>query len=139
MSDKDKLKSLKLYLEIINQLFEKLEKLNDDEKEEILSGNVSVNINLKTKSVKKRSHNHLSDSNRLIEIEQYLRTLEDRQQGRDFINKRLASREELVRLARHLDLPVAKEDSIEKLKEKIIESTIGYRLRSRAIQEFDLK
>ncbi len=33
-----------------------------------------------------------------------------------------------------LDIPLLQRDNIEKLQEKIIESTIGYRLRSEAIQ-----
>lgn len=44
------------------------------------------------------------------------------------------SRAGLEKLARALDLPVGRSDRVDRLKERIVEATIGYRLRSGAIK-----
>jgi len=44
------------------------------------------------------------------------------------------SKIDIENIAKKLDVPFQKKDSIEKLKYKIIERTIGFRLRSQAIQ-----
>ncbi len=67
-------------------------------------------------------------------IEQTLISFDSREEGMEYLAEKCQRKDELELLVRHLDLPVSKKDSIEKLREKVIEATIGYRLRSKAIQ-----
>lgn len=45
-----------------------------------------------------------------------------------------SSRLDFETIAKRMDIPFQKKDTIERLKEKIIESSIGYKIRSQAIQ-----
>jgi hypothetical protein len=63
-----------------------------------------------------------------------LSELATREAGRDLLDGALPTRASLERFARFLDLPVQRTDTIELLREKIIESAIGSRLRSEAVQ-----
>jgi hypothetical protein len=61
--------------------------------------------------------------------------------SRDMAQKLIADadlkRSQLVQLAKTLDLPVQKSDNVARLQEKIIETTIGFRLTSNAIHRND--
>lgn len=46
-------------------------------------------------------------------------------------------RAELRALAADMDLPVPKSDTVERLRNRIVEATIGFRLRSQAIRSVD--
>jgi hypothetical protein len=63
-----------------------------------------------------------------------LSALDSREAGREFLLNHYSTRTDLELLARRADLPVQKRDNIDALRSRIIESTIGYRLRSQAIQ-----
>lgn len=51
-----------------------------------------------------------------------------------FLEDSFGTKKALERIARHLDVLVSKQDKAETLREKIIEATVGARLRSEAIQ-----
>ena len=57
--------------------------------------------------------------------------------SRDQVESLLAGfkKAKLLELLKFLDIPVQGRENISMLKEKVVESTIGYRLRSQAIQE----
>lgn len=74
------------------------------------------------------------EGSELLEIESSLRKMKTREDANSFLREKGLKKDALILLAKHLDLPVQKRDSIKKISEKIIETTIGYRLRSRAIQ-----
>lgn len=58
-----------------------------------------------------------------------------RREAEVLLLKEIPNRRLLESLARSLQLPVQRDDSVEKLRMKIIEHTVGSRLRSAAIQQ----
>jgi hypothetical protein len=70
----------------------------------------------------------------VLEISKQLRQLPTRESGETLLKDRAPNREALEALARHLNLPVQRDDTIDKLRAKIVENVIGSRLRSDAIQ-----
>ena len=68
-----------------------------------------------------------------------LEGLESREAGTALLEQRCPTREHLKWLTRSCDLPVRKDESRERMIENIVEATIGYRLRSKAIQGADAK
>ena len=60
-----------------------------------------------------------------------------RENGIQILKKDCETRSCLEALARFADLPVQKRDTVVILRDRIIEATIGYRLRSRAIRGKD--
>ncbi|OYE00007.1 hypothetical protein [Nostoc sp. 'Peltigera membranacea cyanobiont' 232] len=68
------------------------------------------------------------------QVAETLRSLDTREEGLRILTDFCSARKDLQSLAIHIDIPNSRRDSIPTLREKIIEATIGYRLRSRAIQ-----
>jgi hypothetical protein len=63
-----------------------------------------------------------------------LNELQSREEGEALLIKHVPRRRELEALARVLQLPVQRDDTMERLRAKIVENGIGSRLRSQAIQ-----
>ena len=57
-----------------------------------------------------------------------------RDEGDRYLEELYRTKEDLLRIARYLDLPAQKKEPIKQIKDKIIESTIGFRVRSAAVQ-----
>src|SRR5882672_3794552 len=70
----------------------------------------------------------------LKELAFKLRELPTREDGESLLLGKIPNRRGLEMLARFLQLPVQRDDSVERLRAKIVENTIGSRLRSSAIQ-----
>lgn len=71
------------------------------------------------------------------EISTQLQTLPSREVGEDLLREKATNRIALEAIARFLQLPVQRDDTIDRLRAKIVENTIGSRLRSDAIQGKD--
>jgi GTP cyclohydrolase FolE2 len=67
-------------------------------------------------------------------IAEQLSMMSKREEGEALLLASISNRKGLESLARYLQLPVQRDDSVERLRIKIIESSIGARLRSDAIQ-----
>jgi hypothetical protein len=63
-----------------------------------------------------------------------LHSLESREEGVACLESAQLRRVDLERLARALDLPVRKTDKIERMRDMIVDATIGSRLNSKAIR-----
>jgi len=68
------------------------------------------------------------------EIAARLRRLPSRDAGEELLQSEFPSRRSLETLARLLQLPVQRDDTVQRLRAKIVENTIGSRLRADAIQ-----
>jgi len=79
-------------------------------------------------------HNHRVVSPRLEGLASQLRGLDSREEGRRLLAKADLTKKELEKLARLMDLPVLREDDAERLRQKIVEQSIGARLNSLAIR-----
>ncbi|HEY7768788.1 hypothetical protein [Longimicrobium sp.] len=60
--------------------------------------------------------------------------LNSREEGLLLLDEKYRTKALLEKLARTADLHVQRSDNVEMLRSRVIEATIGYRLRSRAIQ-----
>ncbi|MFV8755733.1 hypothetical protein ACNOYE_34715 [Nannocystaceae bacterium ST9] len=68
------------------------------------------------------------------ELEAKLRACETRDAGLTLLAEAFATKRGLERFAKHLDASVQKHDTVEVLRDKVVSTTIGYRLRSAAIR-----
>jgi hypothetical protein len=74
------------------------------------------------------------DSRLVSETLESLRYVQTRESGFSFLERKGLTRRSLERVARSLDLPVLREDTTQRLQERIVESSIGSRLNSEAIR-----
>lgn len=118
----------------IADLLRRLANLIERHPEEELSamfGHVSVRRRpLRRKGSKESS----ATSSQLQLVAMRLQTLTSREAGESLLNNELPTKTGLESLARHLGLPVQRDDTLARLRTKVVEHTIGSRLRSSAIQ-----
>jgi hypothetical protein len=70
----------------------------------------------------------------ISEIVESIRCLSSREAGVSLLEHRELNKRSLEQLARHLDVPVLREDNSKRLIQKIVEATVGPRLNSEAIR-----
>lgn len=117
---------------IFNILAKELQKFSNEELADISSGKAKIKIDIvNDSSTSKKSIGCDIDYQK---IKSDLNSFRNREEGFEYLNLQCKTKKELTTLAKIIDIPVQKTDKIDQLKEKIIESTIGFRLRSAAIQ-----
>lgn len=131
-----------------NKIIEQIQLIGNQEVEDILNGmanftlvytqtnyNSSNLIKSKqskpSKSDKKIKQSNKDESNVIVEK---LEGFSNREDGLKFLEELSLTKENLQKLAKSIDIPIFNNYTKQQLIEKIIEQTIGYRLRSQAIQ-----
>ncbi|MFX3645935.1 MAG: hypothetical protein ACE3K2_15175 [Paenibacillus sp.] len=112
--------------------------MNEKEYEELLSGNgkfeyLAKDSHISTKQLDKPIDPFLIDAvNKLNEFN-------DRNGAEEFLLQKNITKNDLSKISSMLDIYVNKSDAKEKIIDKIIESTVGARIRSQAIKDTKLK
>lgn len=105
--------------------------------ESLLSGRASLQI-LGSSEHDKRTHaitrRPLAANRDMRETVELLQSLESRDEGIALLKNSNLSKKDLESAARLMDLPVIRDDDSERLMQKLVESSIGARLNSRAIR-----
>lgn len=70
----------------------------------------------------------------LINVIEKLTAFGNREGAQQFLNENFPTRKSVEQIARKLDIPISKQDKVESLRDKVIEATVGSRIRSQAIQ-----
>jgi hypothetical protein len=117
--------------EVFSQLSKKIKKLSDDDVNKIANGQMELKFIEKTERVSSKT---TAPSVEIIAIAAELNSMISNDDGMKLLKQHCKRKVDLKILARHLDIPFTTRDTIPKLQEKIIESTIGYRIRAAAIQ-----
>lgn len=129
-----------LIVRLLRELAETLRRSSDAEIEALLSGRATLADLLASPAFGARADGKattkkrvLRNNKRLAGLAAQLRQLPSREEGVSFLVGAQLLKNELEELARMMDLPVLREDDADRLRQKIIESSIGSRLNSRAI------
>lgn len=125
---------------ILKNLFcsigDQINKLSNKDLEKLDSGKFELSLKIvKSKNIKneKTPVKSLDESSIKIIIEQ-LDTANSREEGVKIVEAALENKVQLEIFAKHIDVAVMKSDRVEKIKNNIVDSTVGARLRSGAIQ-----
>lgn len=108
-----------------------LRKLSSDDVADLVTGRAVIQLHYPDRAVRRTTK--LSNQDQL-DILQGLTEMSSRADGETYLQSLRLNRTSLEALARHLEVPVQKSDNVARLREKLIESAIGYRLRSQAIR-----
>ena len=65
----------------------------------------------------------------------FLNSMQSREEASSYFSTNDLKRVDLEAICKQLDLPFTKKENMKTLQEKIIEGTVGYKLRSQAIQK----
>ncbi|MCP1171519.1 hypothetical protein [Ralstonia chuxiongensis] len=115
----------------LDKLVQALKSMSPADLEKISDPGFEVQIRV----VKRRAEVAPSKANLpLEELSMRLTKFDDRGAAMTYLRATVATKRDLEAVARHLEMAISKQDTIEALAERIVETTVGARLRSRAIQ-----
>lgn len=109
-----------------------LEKMSDEELARFSEPGTEIEI----KVLRRRIRDDVAPNARvdMTETVAKLTASASRSEASKLLEDGFATRKALEQIARHLDVVVSKQDKAETLRDRIIEATVGARLRSEAIQ-----
>lgn len=101
---------------------------------EIEKGEKQIEINV-VASTKEPNEPIQQNSVVVSESISLLNSMQTREEAYSYISSSDLKKADLEAICKLLDLPFTKKENIKALQEKIIEGTVGYKLRSQAIQK----
>ena len=127
-----------VYVELIDNHLSFIKNLATEDKIKLEKKEMTIKFDL-VPYYKKETKNESRNLDMKIQVDENtviekLYSFNSRAEGETNLNSTCNNRNAFEKVARKLDLPFQKKDNIEKLTSKIIERTIGFRLRSQAIQ-----
>lgn len=111
-----------------------LNKLPQAMVKEIENGKKRIEINVISTS-KESDEPILHNSVVVSESISLLNSMQSREEAYSYMSSSDLKKADLEAICKQLDLPFTKKENIKALLEKIIEGTVGYKLRSQAIQK----
>ncbi len=122
-------------VEMLRRCADYVATLPPDEMDALLDGELELRLSVVSKKSKaKKKPSRSVDAEQLANIVTRLRAMDNRASGERLLREVATTRTTLEALARHLDVAVRRDDRQEDLFRRIIESTIGFRLSTAAIQ-----
>lgn len=124
----------KILIQEIEKYLAFLKKISQDDLDALSKKKKEIVFEIREKqNVSKPKELVLSDEE-ITTIVKKLGSLEKRDEGKAFLSNYNLGRLDLEHILKRMDLPALKKDNIQQLTDRIIENTIGFKLRSQAIQ-----
>jgi hypothetical protein len=118
---------------VFRRIAEALDALSEDELKKLSDPQYIVEV----KAIRRRTKDDpgllLPDTSAEDAIAQ-IAALPSRQDAQALLDSKFSSKKVLELIARKLDIPIIRQDKVEDLRDKIVEATVGARIRSQAIQ-----
>ena len=123
-----------VYISEMERFLAFLNKLPQVVVNEIEKGEKQIEINV-VASTKEPNEPIQQNSVVVSESISLLNSMQTREEAYSYISSSDLKKADLEAICKLLDLPFTKKENIKALQEKIIEGTVGYKLRSQAIQK----
>ncbi|HBJ38365.1 MAG TPA: hypothetical protein DDZ51_27155 [Planctomycetaceae bacterium] len=124
--------SIDFSISLLRLVAKELQSLTPEQRQAIAEGTAKLKLTVETASTKKEVA--AIASVKTDELRLRLEECKSRDEARSILQELKLSKKELQRISRELELPVPRDDDSERLMDRLIESIIGFRLRSIAIQ-----
>ncbi|WP_426801940.1 hypothetical protein [Xanthomonas campestris] len=118
---------------LFRRLTEALHMLSEEELRKLSDPQFAVEIRAVRRRAKDDSSLLLPDKTAEDAIAE-ITLMSSRQDAQALLDLKFSSKKALELIARKLDIPIVRQDKIEDLRDKIVEATVGARMRSQAIQ-----
>lgn len=118
---------------IFRRIAEAVDALSEEEIKRLSDPLYEVEVRV----IRRRSKDEIVAPQEPMNVEGIIRDLTastTRQDAQSLLDSKYSSKKQLELIARRLDIPIIRQDKVEFLRDKIIEATVGARLRSQAIQ-----
>lgn len=111
--------------------------LNEDHRKQIKEGTARLRLVVEPRLSGKKSERSSASEIDTAAIQSQLGECKSREEAAEVLRSSGLSKANLQKLTRAMDLPYQKDDNMERLVDRIVESAVGFRLRSQAIQGND--
>ena len=120
---------------LLNDLARQLGRMDSAKFEKVLSGELRLEVHVAEDSKTRRpvKKSQIPDE-KLVGLRDALRKTETREQAREMIDSALRTKDDLYQLTRLLDISTLKNATSEHMKDRLVEATVGFRIRSAAVQ-----
>lgn len=118
---------------VFRRLTEALDALSEEELKKLSDPQYTVEIKAIRRRTKDDPNLFPPDASAEDAITQ-ITSLPSRQDAQALLDSKFSSKKALEMIARKLDIPIIRQDKVEDLRDKIVEATVGARIRSQAIQ-----
>lgn len=135
--DYEKVEAIAAVLQLVA---DEIQSWSDDDLQSFLSGRRTLSVRAGSghpRSVRRKKVRTAQDDLSADEVKRELSVMATREAGLAYLDQLALNREGLRRLASALDLPATKADTVERLRNRIVEGLIGYRLGSIAVRGTD--
>ena len=119
---------------LLRHFASQIQAMDDEEVQRVLDGELKIEIRTPQPTKKRTRKTRPCSDAELQELHDSLGRTSTRERALELINAKLQSKAELTRFARVIDIPVPKEASSATLKDRLVEATVGYRIRSAAVR-----
>ena len=123
----------KLFEQCKEKIFKAFLSLSEEDKQKILQDGYAVEIKAK-KIIKRIDYDSLEQTTDFNKLLEKLLESESREKAEEILNQELQCKKDFIQFAKFIEVSAQSKDSINVLRTRIIESTIGAKLRSEAIQ-----
>lgn len=124
---------------LMDKVFEALDKLSPQELERLLDPKYEVIIKVIRVKQSKEISQAILDNDEMQNILARLNDCGQRDEAHEFLISHYPTKKYLQRIAQELEILVSKADKVAELRERIVEATVGAKIRSKAIQKIDSK
>lgn len=117
----------------LRNILDAIDRLSEEDFSKLGEGLYNVEIRI----TRKRNKEDVVSPIQETDLENVIEKLTDfpsREAAQYFLDANFSTRKSFELIARKLDISISKQDKIETLRDKVIEATVGARLRSQAIQ-----
>ena len=133
------MEAIKLTKIILDAISDRLSKLSKTELNSIVNGSSEIEISIvkkenKSKAVRSNDKNISSKADKFDLIVSRLGEATSREAGIIILEEIIPLKNDLESFAKYIDVVVNKSDRVENVKSKIVDATVGAKLRSGAIQ-----
>ena len=119
---------------LLMDVAKQVRQLTDEEFSAILSSRGRLKLVVEQDDKPRKSRKKTVAETDLRALADRLAKLDSREAGLDALNETISTKTDVLRLARLLDVHPQKGDTAKHIKEKLVEATVGFRLRSAAVR-----
>ena len=122
------------FISLLQAILRDVKGLDDASFESFLAGDLKVGVVPRVGARPAESTATCSEE-QVARLKESLEKVTAREQARDLIGSALRTKREMSYFARSLDIPIPNRASSAEVMNRLVEGTVGYRLRSAAIRE----
>ncbi|SEF52403.1 hypothetical protein [Nitrosomonas ureae] len=122
-----------IFQKVFRRLARAIDRLSEDDLSKLSDDSYNIEIRFTRKRNRDETINQVNEID-LVDVINKLIAFPNREEAQRFLDTHYCTRKSVEPIARKLDIPISRQDKLEILRDKIIEATVGARIRSQAIQ-----